>query len=389
MVSSPFRSDSVSSRMRKRFSLPAYPNKSLYADEQKQEFQYVDLDSSSRSPQPPVSVRPPLRTNDEARLRQAVTNLYEQVDRNEETGAEQQTEAPSEPTAAAAAAAASSEPGVKRTRPRRGSALDTLSSLSRRLSIVVEPTEKTEKSGPHGNFNASLQDEDPFLQFNGLLYNFEFGSPLSRSSRVFEAGTPPDDAGNSYGRYRPRNPAERAKRSRYSWGGFDLAHRNDGDAEDRDDDLISILEHDESNLNDAAAVVVAPAVVVPAASSPSQVRSKPPSRRPYYYQDNRRSGIVVDDVLADTIAAGALVHKDSTNNTTTTTTDTNNNNTSSAENIRAFIPLGTTAEQSETAPPEKKRGIIRRLSLSLFGRRKTDPLVRNSNMHTITMQTTP
>jgi hypothetical protein len=252
--------------------------------------------------------------------------------------------------------------------------MDTLSSLSRRLSVVIEPMEN-EKPGADGDF-ASRQD-DPFLQFNGLLYNFEFGSPMSRrTSRVFEAGTP--DAGNSYGRYRPHNPAARAKKSRYSWGGFDLAHRNDRDAEERDD-LIAILEHDESNLNDAA--VAAPVVTGPS----SQVQRKPSPRRSYY-QDMRRSGIVVDDAHADLIAVGANVHKDSTQRTTkantNTTTNTNvNNDISSSDNIHAFIPLGNTANQSETPVPEKRRGIIRRVSLSLFGRRKTDPMVRNSNVH--------
>ncbi|PCH05821.1 Hypothetical protein PENO1_017530 [Penicillium occitanis (nom. inval.)] len=367
MVSSLFRSDSVSSRMRKRFSLPAYTNKPLYADEKKPEFQYVDHEPSSRSPQPPVTVRPQLRTNDEAQLRQAVTSLYQQVDQNEDVRAEQ-TEAYPEPDTATA------EPGVKRTRSRRSIAMDTLSSLSRRLSVVIEPMEN-EKPGADGDF-ASRQD-DPFLQFNGLLYNFEFGSPMSRrTSRVFEAGTP--DAGNSYGRYRPHNPAARAKKSRYSWGGFDLAHRNDRDAEERDD-LIAILEHDESNLNDAA--VAAPVVTGPS----SQVQRKPSPRRSYY-QDMRRSGIVVDDAHADLIAVGANVHKDSTQRTTkantNTTTNTNvNNDISSSDNIQAFIPLGNTANQSETPVPEKKRGIIRRVSLSLFGRRKTDPMVRNSNVH--------
>jgi hypothetical protein len=296
--------------------------------------------------------------------------LYQQVDQNEETHAEQ-TEAHSEPNTVQATAA--TEPGVKRTRSRRSIALDTLSSLSRRLSVVVEPTEN-EKPGTDGDF-ASRQD-DPFLQFNGLLYNFEFGSPMSRNSRVFEAGTP--DAGDSYGRYRPRNPAARAKKSRYSWGGFDLAHRNDGDAEDRDD-LIAILEHDESNLNDTA--VAAPVVAGPS----TQIRRKPSQRRSYY-QDKRRSGIVVDDARADSIAIGATVKKDSAHSTTNnintnTNKNTNNNDNSSSENIQAFIPLGNTVNQSETPAPEKKRGIIRRVSLSLFGRRKTDPMVRNSNVH--------
>ena len=201
---------------------------------------------------------------------------------------------------------------------------------------------------------------------------------MSRTSRVFEAGT--SDAGNSYGRYRPLNPAARAKKSRYSWGGFDLAHRNDRDAEDRDD-LIAILEHDESNLNDGA-------IAVPVVAGPSSQVQRKPSPRRSYYQDMRRSGIVVDDAHADLIAVGATVHKDSTqrttkaNTTTTTTTNTNvNNDISSSENIQAFIPLGNTANKPETPVPEKKRGIIRRVSLSLFGRRKTDPMVRNSNVH--------
>jgi hypothetical protein len=217
-----------------------------------------------------------------------------------------------------------------------------------------------------------------------MLYSFEFGSPISRNSRVFEAGTP--DAGDSYGRYRPRNPAARARKSRYSWSGFDLAHRNDGNAEDRDD-LIAILEHDESNLNVAAvaAPVVAPSAL-PAAGSSSQIPREPSSRRPYY-QDNRRSGIMVDDARADSIAVGATVHKDSThsstnnNNTDANANANNNHDISSSENIQAFIPLGNTAEQSEPPAPEKKRGIIRRVSLTLFGRRKTDPMVRNSNVH--------
>lgn len=319
-------------------------------------------------------MRPQLQTKDEAQLRQAVTSLYQQVDQNEEARVEQ-TEAPSESNTAAA------EPGPKRTRSRRSIALDTLSSLSRRLSVVIEPTEN-EKLGNDGDF-ASRQD-DPFLQFNGMLYSFEFGSPISRNSRVFEAGTP--DTGDSYGRYRPRNPAARAKKSRYSWSGFDLAHRNDGNAEDRDD-LIAILEHDESNLNDAAvaAPVVAPSAL-PAAGSSSQIPRKPSSRRSYY-QDNRRSGIVVDDARADSIAIGATVHKDSAhsstnnNNTDANANANNNHDISSSKNIQAFIPLGNTAEQSEPPAPEKKRGIIRRVSLSLFGRRKTDSMVRNSNLH--------
>ncbi|RAO70846.1 uncharacterized protein BHQ10_006858 [Talaromyces amestolkiae] len=342
MVSSLFRSDSVSSRMRKRFSLPAYTNKSLYVDEQKPEFRYVDLEATLPSPQPPVAVRPQLRTKDEAQLRQAVTNLYQQVDQNDGTQTEQDEARPEPDTTAA-------EPGVKRPRSRRSIALDTLSSLSRRLSVVVEPTEN-EKSGIDGDF-ASGQD-DPFLQFNGLLYNFEFGSPLSRASRVFEAGTP--DAETSYGRYRPRNPAARAKKSRYSWGGFDLAHRNDGYADDRDD-LIAILEHDESNLNDAA--VAAPVVAGPSSQVPRR-----PSPRTSHYQDMRRSGIVVDDTRADSIAAGAAVKIDSmqrTTNTTNVSTNANaNNDSSSSENIHAFIPLSRVANQSEPPTSEKKRGFI-------------------------------
>lgn len=307
-------------------------------------------------------MRPRLRTNDEAQLRQAVTSLYQQVDQDDGSRAEQ-AEARPEPDIATA------EPGVKRTRSRRSIALDTLSSLSRRLSVVVEPTEN-KNSSADDDF-ASRQD-DPFLQFNGLLYNFEFGSPMSRNSRVFEAGTP--DAGNSYGRYRPRNPAARAKKSRYSWGGFDLAHRNDGDVDDRDD-LIAILEHDESNLNGAA--VAAPVV----AGCSSQVRRKPSPGR-LHYQDQRRSDIVVDDARADSITVGATVIRDSTQRTTSITTNANiNNDSSGSENIQAFIPLGSTANQPKTPAPEKKRGIIRRVSLSLFGRRKTDPMVRNSNVY--------
>lgn len=246
--------------------------------------------------------------------------------------------------------------------------MDTLTSLSRRLSVVIEPMEN-EKPGTDGDF--ASREDDPFLQFNGWLYNFEFGSPMSRTSRVFEAGTP--DAENSYGRYRSRNPAARAKKSRYSWGGFDLAHRNDRYAEDRDD-LIAILEYDESNLNDAA--VAAPVVAGPS----SHVQRKPSPRRSYY-QDKRRSGIVVDDARADLIAVGATVHKDSTQRTTNITNLNVNNDSCSSENIQAFIPLGNTANQPEAPAPEKKRGIIRRVSLSLFGRRKTDPMVRNSNVH--------
>lgn len=310
-------------------------------------------------------MRPRLRTKDEAQLRQAVTNLYQQVDQKDGARAEQAKARP-EPDNAAAG------PGVTRTRSRRSIALDTLSSLSRRLSAVVEPTEN-EKPSINGNF-ASRQDGH-FLQFNGMLYNFEFGSPLSRTSRVFEADTP--DAETSYGRYRPRNSAARAKKSRYSWGGFDLVHRNDGDADDRDD-LIAILEHDELNLNDAA-------VAAPIVASPSSQVQKRPSLRTSYYQDTRPSGIVVDDARADSIAVSAAAERDSkqriTNTTNFNTNSNANDDSSSSENIKAFIPLSRVANQTELRTPEKKRNIIRWLSFSLFGRRKTDSMVRNSNFH--------
>ncbi|EED12979.1 hypothetical protein TSTA_054870 [Talaromyces stipitatus ATCC 10500] len=219
-----------------------------------------------------------------------------------------------------------------------------------------------ENGRPDSDF-ASRQD-DPFLQFNGLLYNFEFGSPISRNSRIFEAGS--SDEANSYSRYRPRNPAARAKKSRYSWGGFDLAHRNQ-DAESQDD-LIAILEHDESNMNEVTAAAPAP-------SSSSRTQRTTPQRRSRY-QDNRRGGIVVDDILADSIAIGATVHRDSHTNLNANTHDNNNDNTT--EIIQAFIPQGNTPEPSETPTPEKKRNIIRRWSLSLFGRRKIDTMSRGS-----------
>lgn len=304
-------------------------------------------------------MRPQLRSEDEAQLRQAVTSLYQQVGQNEEASGEQ-AEARPEPDTIA------SKAGVKKTRPRGSTALDALSSVSRRLSVVVEPTEN-ENHGTNGSF-ASRQD-DP-LRFNGMLYNFEFGSPRSRSSRVFEAGAP--DAATSHRRHRPRNPAPKAKKSRYSWGGFDLAHRND--ATDRDD-LIAILEHDEYNLNGIAA------------SSSSQVRRKPSSRRSQH-EDKRRSGIVVDNALADSIvigtigAIGGTIHRDFSPRTSDSSRNANagnRNDHTSLENIQAFVPLGRTTNRYET--PEKRPGVIRRLSLSLFGRWKTVPLVRNANVH--------
>jgi hypothetical protein len=310
--------------------------KSLYANDKKQEFEFVDHSSSN----PPVAdERPQLQKTNEAQLRQTSKKFDEQRQRiDEEPHVKQQPEPNTKRQTETETETDAASPEPKRSRR---------NSFTQWLLDSLGPLE------PYEYGTNTFIPDDVYVEFNGLLYNSEFGAPPSSMSRVYGER-----------RYRPRNPVSKAKNSRYSWGGFDLAHRT-GEIEHQDD-LVAILEHEESNTHGH--------VTAPAAEPAAAPRGELSDRRSRH-QDGRQSGMVIETSLEDTIAADPAGH-------TYWALDNHDGNERGEENIQVFIPLSENTAPAPAPEPEtpttptrgKRRSFIRKMSLSLFNKR------RNSNV---------
>ncbi|OKL57525.1 hypothetical protein UA08_07097 [Talaromyces atroroseus] len=318
-------------------SLLIRKQKSLDANDKKQEFEFVDHSPSN----PPVAdERPQPLSTDETQLHRFATNLEEQSGQRVEENYRVKRQQKPEPDAVQGTETDAASPEPRKSRR---------NSFTRWLLDSLGPLEPYEY-GTH-----TFIPDDVYVEFNGLLYNAEFGSPKRSMSRIYGEA--------EQRRYRPQNPASKAKNSRYSWGGFDLAHRT-GEVE-RQDDLVAILEHDESNTHGH---VTAPA------DEPVTIPRRELSERRSGHQDDHRSGIVIETSLQETIAADPTGQMYSTLNN-------HDDNQPDSGNIQAFMPrdaASAPAPEPKTPTQRKRRSFIRRMSLSLFNKRRNSNVVNGN-----------